>query len=686
MKRATPIFCCGPWKRQERVRLRAFTGTSAGSINSFIASLSYCSPDATTDDPRQSLFYRVWAPIGFSTLFVPEDVVSTSVLSRRGFEPAVGLLRQRFRGGLRDGCVVDLGVTATRVLPEERVVAGQLRLPRMAEEFLLRIQGRGPGRPPEVRNSPVADAHVLRSPVDGLEGDSAFEALRDLLFASSAYPLAFPPQPIHYCAESPCSPADARREEFIDGGFFNNDPVELAWRSLLAASQPPNAGPLEAGGPTERLAPSSRILLVHPFARRFPDPVAGEAESGGRAEDLIPFTLGLLWDFTTTARDLTLTNLLTRQPQLAEQLLLTRATYPPPSDLLHSFLGFFEEELRRFDFYLGMVEASRLLALQLPAVALEPGSGPGWSPFHCLRDLLFAGTTAHESCAEEDLTPLVAIAKASRDRVFDACRPSSAERWDSATRERAAEHPDCQRALSGAHPPHAGPDWERRTDETELAFVLRRLADHGFVFGDLDQTDADDEDALEELRSRLAEAGRALASAQGTLSPLLAAGVETAVDRVSYSPERNTVWGSLVELGWSGTIPETIPWGRLTAALELRGALTLVSSEPAWIGVSPLLGVELEPLFLSSSLLSARVALRGGFVFSSTDDLLGSPCEQPEERTRPCSRPVVQGVLSVALFHIVRLSLVGEVLPPTRPDEPLLWSLRPQLGAQVAVD
>jgi len=69
---------------------------------------------------------------------------------------------------------------------------------------------------------------------DGSSQD--FDRIRDLLFASSAFPMAFAPQELDYCLTDPNDPetwectSPTRHEPFIDGGVFDNNPLRLAAR------------------------------------------------------------------------------------------------------------------------------------------------------------------------------------------------------------------------------------------------------------------------------------------------------------------------------------------------------------------------------------------------------------------------------------------------------------------------
>ncbi|MCA9613467.1 MAG: hypothetical protein KC586_11995, partial [Myxococcales bacterium] len=163
----------------------AFVGTSAGSVNALLGVLSSCMGPA--HDPRTSLFWRTWMPIGAEGLHDPERTSPIALFNRGRFDEAAAPLEQLFAHGLPETCDRLLGAAITRVRPETLAGGSALAMPRMAERFLLRVRGRGVGTPIEVSNHRLPRLDLPRLAVEG-EGARPFEAVRDLLFASSAFP------------------------------------------------------------------------------------------------------------------------------------------------------------------------------------------------------------------------------------------------------------------------------------------------------------------------------------------------------------------------------------------------------------------------------------------------------------------------------------------------------------------
>jgi len=679
----------------DTIEARSFVGTSAGSVNALLGVLSSCLPPA--HDPRRSLFWQTWMPIGVEGLHDPDNASAIALFHRGRFDEAAAPLERLFAHGLPEGCDRLFGAAVTRVRPETAAGGSALAMPRMAERFLLRVRGRGVGAPIEVSNHRLARLTLPRLAVEG-EGARPFEAVRDLLFASSAFPGGFLPQEVPICAVDdgrPCNESRARRVPFVDGGFFDTHPLNLSLWSLRDD---------EGRTPDDAL-----FLLVNPVLRGYPEPAeslfGGSTE--GVPETMLPYALTLVEGFALSAMTVSLQEALAHEPGLRERLHMSVAAQPPASDPLFMFLGFFEEHFRRFDFYLGMLHARAALEamrdgdrtrevfanvapLEERITQLEPASGDaardGWRPFHCLRAVLDGVGDPDALC--EGLAAHRALAETARERVYDACRPERLT--DPDRRAMAAGHPDCARALAGHAPPGAGEEWKRGEDEGSLRWMFRRMGARGLPFEDLDARGRSGEAAglaaFGSFRDRLATMARGVAVEQGLLAPLAEPVAQTMVDLIAYRPERHdlylTLGGVVGELGWSFT-GRRVSRLRGSVVLEGRGFDTLLSSSPRWLGLAPLLGVEVELGAPFDGALQLRTGVRGGYLFSSRDDFGTGDCDAPADRTRPCSRAVFQATLSAIGFHLVRFALVGEWAPALRDQERTLWALRPEIGVQL---
>ncbi len=230
------------------------------------------------------------------------------------------------------------------------------------------------------------------------------------------------------------------------------------------------------------------------------------------------------------------------------------------------------------------------------------------------------------------------------------------------------------------------PHFRRAEHERETNWILRRLIEMGFRFRDLGLKPGEGWRAPLVMRQRFGEIVDALASSQGALASHLYRVIgELGLNMIAYAPPRHLVHillGNRLEVGWSYTEPDSrARWLRLEMSLGLWGLDSLFSDAPDWFGFAPNLGLRLEPLPLSRSLLQPRLSLSGGFLFSTTDRMLARPCEVTS--VNPCSRPLAEAALSVALISVLRLQLSAVWMPAIRVGEAQRWSITPGVALQL---
>ncbi|WP_338865063.1 patatin-like phospholipase family protein [Myxococcus stipitatus] len=324
------------------------TGASAGSINALLVALAWCANEkypGRIDTIDKNDFRRTWAPVGFDTLFPASEATPFSyvgpryestdgLLARQAFKPVIESFHLKLdsRKGPAAGpryrypCEVPLGITVTRAVPETIEEAG-LRIPRQSFSILWKLEIDSEGNA-HIRNQFLSgersnDALVyltqtLRSPAEssappkrrhtrsGLEpplkspASVDADAVIKTIEASSAFPFAFGPVRLSYCAPScstgaplaPSSVSDPACEEiaaglreaaapgtlipplqvcsqdFFDGGVFDNAPVGVA---LQQAEQFLTQRPATEPNPLRPLT----YLFVDPDFRRHPASPSG---------------------------------------------------------------------------------------------------------------------------------------------------------------------------------------------------------------------------------------------------------------------------------------------------------------------------------------------------------------------------------------------------------------------------
>ena len=95
----------------DTIEARSFVGTSAGSVNALLGVLSSCLPPA--HDPRRSLFWQTWMPIGVEGLHDPDNASAIALFHRGRFDEAAAPLERIFAHGLPEGCDRLLGAAVT---------------------------------------------------------------------------------------------------------------------------------------------------------------------------------------------------------------------------------------------------------------------------------------------------------------------------------------------------------------------------------------------------------------------------------------------------------------------------------------------------------------------------------------------------------------------------------------------
>ncbi len=679
-------------KRQDNLRMPLVTGASAGSANALIAAINSCLPP--NDRPSTDLGWLTWIPVGYRELFVEEQVSHLSTFSRDSLTASMDTIYARWAKGLPDDCDVVLGVTTTRVQAYAVEVQPGFKVPRQEEKFRFRIRGRGYGRPPSITN--YIDPH---RPVEQVmlpfEDDASnpraarrnFERLRDVIYASGAFPAAFGPQTVVNCfsrtnADVVECKGRPRADQFVDGGVFDNNPLRLAnqivvsglrrdaqghgrWRDLRERYDPgaPPEGltfvyldpSTKAYPPWEQERPSIR----HPTLLRFAETLAAEWVASARAKELFAATQ--------------------EQPDLGSRMRLTESHYPMASDHIYAFLGFFERAFRHFDFYLGMYDA--YVALDRPASFL-PASGTNmrglskeWSAFACMVGAFESGQEELRSaCDSPELTQFRILVQVSLDRMFDHCR-----RIPSSRLERFGRHVRCAEAAAGAARVRVLPipedaDLRQSEDEDRFDYFMRLLALYGFHFKDLGLAEDEAEYGKIKVRRKLLKMLKYLANAQDDDQErllLLTAG-RNLVNSIAYEPPREWWYaeiGSIVEVGSSFLPFDWLEsWARVHVATQLKGLGTLLTPDQDKLALVFAVGPELEPIFMTTRYVQPILGVRAAYQLSNRDRFGVRECTASRalDDQRLCSQFLLQGYVAVAVLERVRVQLTLEGYPISR--------------------
>ncbi len=690
---------------------RVVTGASAGSVNGFMTILQSCG--AAVDDPTAGLFWNAWIPLGLEKLYDPKAKEKTSAFSRAAFQAPLDLIVKAWNRGLPESCDVVFGLSATRLVP--RTISFEdvrLQLPRVEEHFVVRIQGRGAAKPPRLTNYVDPSWKGEQTLLAEKDGEVVFPVLIDALFASTAFPGAFPPQPVKHCivdagsGPAACPLEKARTDLFVDGGVFDNTPVRLALRYVgagLRVDQDGNARWLDRPDLRARQLPASLVIgYISTEARTFP--VAAEQPKPSAFETLLGVAAQVGGSFYATARAKNLVYVQEDQPDVFDRLLVPERHLPAASAPLGAFFGFFERGLREFDFALGMYDARTLAESRVaprqtragnPVAYPEDAKGAAaasaaWRPYRCLRAVLEAMPGADEACRGDELRDFRIVLQTSIEFLWDACsRLGDATTYDDNALCRRARGGEAVLAVPGVGP-LAGDGWRLRDGENETGYAMRVLAGHGFHFKDIGLSREEADRAPAALRARLIQVGDSIAETQPAAQGMvLQTMVKMAADEVAYVPPRFTGWAMYgrdpevgASLGFQVRRVLVSPL-RVHAAVQFVGADQVFSSETGKAAFSLLLGAEYLPSWWANTRFQPSLLVRGGWMFAARDDGGFSKCPDVTNDTIGyCSRPVIQAGLSAAVLERVRLQVTGNWYPPARSGESHEWAIGPGIGIQ----
>ena len=252
--------------------LRAITGASAGNVNTLLWAVEWCTmPDSVRGeilkaDPWSSLFWKTWVGIGLEAM-LPEKYEARNMdraafnrpTVRRITDPPIfeRLQSQRFI----KGCELPVGITLTRTQPDIIEHDGlEIETQRFATLFRAKVvtdeelEQDGDGLHfVHLATRPNAQPHLgklvrLVPPTGRIGTEQVLSAVQ----ASAAFPVALAPVQLDAWYPGADTTGREARSLFIDGGVFDNNPINLA------------LGLYRDGGATS----PARLVYINPFRYR----------------------------------------------------------------------------------------------------------------------------------------------------------------------------------------------------------------------------------------------------------------------------------------------------------------------------------------------------------------------------------------------------------------------------------
>lgn len=698
-------------KSPDSTPLRVATGASAGSANALLYGNEACLRQDITAE--QSLGYRVWVNVGLDDLFDPTLTTRQAIFHSEAMKHSYEYLEEVWKKGLPESCEFAYGAAVTRKPAADMKLAEGLSIARSAEHFVVRIKGQRSG-PPRFFNYVDAKSTYHRPllPFTGVHADDSL-ALRPVVLASAAFPVAFPAEPIEHCIANESKAGVSCTEPthvdtFVDGGVFDNNPLGIAYRTA-------NGGLIRRGADivlrTLPDGPKHNDLdilygFVDPDLRSYPTYVPPKTTSEPDDDPVMSLVTSMGGQMLANARGHELASLADENYDLLQNLWLIRGNYPPISELLGAFFGFFERDFRDFDFHLGTYDSfvdlrdrsavrlgSEKYIAQLDAKLSGDVKGVPlrYKKLACIASQVGSKKYHHlaPTCEGDEMKNFRVLLQVTIDRLWSNCRMLSSEQVAD------TEHLGCKQAQGGLPPPAVdtsfvvrGPRYQ--TDkESQFDYSLRLLSDYRFHFRDLGLTAQQSTRARVAVRRKLIAMVEALSAVQGSFlnrTATMTAG-RTLINAIYYEPPKKRAYigvGSSIFAGYLGR------WGDIRSLyfnpdLRILNLRDMLSGGNFSFSTQASLGVEVAILPLSGRVWQSSVGLRGGYQFAATDSIGFKSCDATKvaSDSRFCSGPVIHTPINFTLLERVRFALTPVFYPLPRDFGHNVFELELGVGAEL---
>lgn len=612
--------------------LKVVTGASAGSINGLLLILEQGSPGAKSSSPRDSLFWQTWIQTGFKELLDSEN--TESIFSADRLRSKADLFRDRWlKTDLRSE--ITFVVPVTPVNPTQELISAKTELKQQNRHFAITL--RRSGTDGMTRVEPARYPSPFLQPIlyTGASKEKNWESLRDLVIASSSYPLFFPPQRLKFCFSSRCENSFDKEEKFFDGGWEENRPLYLSHR-----------------------------FLNDPRALHFVIDTTGlsatEAKQEAKQEALKSSSEGdpvnsLLKGVLRRHQDKEILRLFELYPALLENTVWNQNSWPKASSGFWGFMGFLDQSFREYDFYLGVFEAH--LSLQQyfrNNIGQDPISrfefpemsqrgNPDWDLFFCMKANYLNDPSYSEDCRKVD-PHLIQVMK----------------------------------ALSKATQEASQRDSQTETQSFHLAF-LYYLGEEHYEFKDLGLKAEDADRAPSRIKTMFLNQINRINLPAGSRQTVKAALSTFVTDpKIPLESFWNFSLGQDVEAAYHFLfLDRTQTYLRL--GLALSGAESVLDSQKTSVALAPFGGFEYRPQVLTSNSVQVGLSLLGGVFFSLQEDPSFGTCMTGSSRRTDCRNLFIEPQVTATYLESFRLALGVQFHllsnNPQVPEDRLVWSL-----------
>ncbi|POB15031.1 patatin-like phospholipase family protein [Halobacteriovorax sp. DA5] len=621
-----------------------YAGASAGSMNALITFLEAGRVHGGEYIVKDSLFWRLWVPLGIDRLADNKQMSMTNFLSKKPIQSMYKDARQIWNEGLRADIDIVFGITLTQKKPEIiEVYKGGRKFPQMLNEAIFRIRGQGEGKPPIIENYPIAtnSTRQIYLPFTKNQNDNLTKLLQ-VIEASGAFPLAFKPVDIEYCkyedfkSKKKCPLSSITKRTFIDGGMFNNIPLTIVNKVSR-----------------HKVAKDNLLLIIDPSDEHLLYETREFQENG---KEVAKYVLDIFDSFIGTARSRE-TIAFYESPSFSNSMSST-VSLPLASSPMYAFFGFFEEDFRRFDFLVGYADSKKFTSDYIAKNHLgRKFKMPKRIQFDqdeaCIVEVVERKDFNH-ICLEGLNKNLKTILKISVAKVIENC-------------EQELELKLCHRTesfkKSRLYENRYG-EFRFKEKENITQYTLRKLKDEDFLFNELHKTEKriNRSDApylvINKLHTSIESYTDKLNATEKFVAKL---GSKAYLDSIYYIPYESYFsidLGTLAEISYTRAIDDfsrSIKSWRWGVGLMLNSVMDFQESKDDDNVFIPNIGIEKTMLSWSDESLQISLGVRGGYMFSSTDKYGSVECSSFRANFKSCSGVYGQFYPLFTLYEKVRI-------------------------------
>lgn len=618
-----------------RYELKLISGASAGGVNSLLAFQDFCSSErASASGTESQWLYDFWnAPITQKLFRPQQDKAQTSLLNPEAF----GEIQKQFFASLqqsRHHCDLILSIPLTLRQPMKLNLSGTQKSYSQFLNFTLRAK---PGQPANFENyvNPFeAQSTAL------LDLSQPMTTLENLAMATAAIPYIFPVRPMSFCSLSKDDPRNMHlrppfacpvdqviQGEFMDGALLETTPMAAALRTLkrgLVANCsdqkaewlaiPSRDSQAQTLSRTPRMIGQTLIVNLDVSNR--------EPSANSTSASVTGGVLNLVSDLLRSARDRELLNVLEEENDVRGQILSLGSHFPRFSEEWNGFFGFFDRELRAFDYWIGYVDMDESLRKDFPDLAGAKRSAP--SPLgRCLQKLVSDPSFECPELSSQEQILLQTLKKELRRTNSNSAQAPSVER-------------------------------------SRFYNRMQALSDQQFEFKELGLSPSATSRAPTLVRGWIQQSSRAMSSAypedSGTTLDAVSGFLFGLTDPVATEHIRHITWGSSFEMGYSRLLSidyNDRQFWRWPVALELYSPRGLTTSSSTAAAASFLTGIELQKPVSSS--LDYIAAVRIGYQFSNRNGETLAELQCRDGILESCNGITLSPMVAAVFFGTLRL-------------------------------